>query len=163
MKSQILSLLLLIAPINLYAQKETEIGHSKLNNYLINMVSFGTYVGEDYQGDRCVMRVTKGNIPDGKNIPSTYFLSLTSVNSYGEFYTLSNFTNSGRGDCPIVAVSSDRLLEVQNSGEYAPCFSSPKRSSTKGLGVYKTLTGHMQVATFSYYFQEEMTCHFKID
>jgi hypothetical protein len=163
MKSQVLSLLLLIMPISLNAQNDTEIGHSKLNNDLLNMISFGTYVGEDNQGDQCIMSVTKGNIPDGKNIPSTYFLSLTSVNNYGEFYTLSNFTNSGRGDCPVVAISSDRLLEVQNRGEYAPCFSSSKKSSTKGLGVYKALNGYMQIATYSYYFQEEMTCHFKID
>ena len=135
------------------------------NNILENVrsrIPYGSYTGADLYGNKCILQVRRGIVPTGKHMRSNYFLSLSSPTGYGEFYFISPFVHGGRGDCTQVDVDSDILLELQNSGHHAPCFSDYRRSSSKGLGVYTApATDVTTVVTYEYRYEKKMECSFQ--
>lgn len=127
---------------------------------LTSHLDYGEYSGIDDLGNKCEVSVEQNVFPKGKALPASYYLKITSNGEVkGEFHFFTLRIMGGRGDCTEVGVDTPLLLELHNHGQYFPCLSHPKRSSSKGLGVYEApILNKKEVTTFNYYYKEEASC-----
>ena len=131
---------------------------------LTSYLDYGHYQGLDRYGDTCYIDVEKNVNVQGKARKATYLVTLLSKNGSGVYHSFSgNPINGGGGDCPTIDVDSGSLLETQNTGQYGICHSNPKRSSSRGLGVYTmSILGFKEIVTYSYRYEEEMSCYLEL-
>ena len=149
MKKFIILSLLLVSNLTFsqYFQNDFEVLQT-----LTSHLDYGEYSGIDILGNACEVTVEQNVFPQGKALPAGYYLKITSNEMIkGEFHFFTLRRQGGRGDCTELGVDTPLLLELHNRGSFIPCFSHPKRSSSKGLGVYEApLLNQKEVITFNF-------------